>query len=252
MEIHWFTKAFAVLLFTAQYPVPTMQGKCVRALQGKTCEDVYALLQKPPGASGPQICRLRRIQFMNRCDNLLMIEDEEPECRPECHKHLNALHDRLRKNLFFCDCKDNLDCIWFQQRTYRCMNQTLKYKLNCDLESQKCKQNKQCFQKYKNWFEKCQDMFTGYKCTFQCLDAERALYDDPVGRTLETCECAGSKKEEKFCRSVRRRREKLCQNPIQTNEIPDYYPVADYPSNGVRLTGRLYGSLLTAFMVFLL
>lgn len=210
-------------------PKPTQQGRCVRALAGKQCSDIYSMLQQSPnrrtstsnGRRGTPVCFLQRLRFMNRCSDLLFEEQYEPDCTGECLDFLNKISKLLRKSLFFCDCKDNPDCIWFQQRSHRCMNQTLKYKKNCDLQRQSCEGDSGCVKLYANWFQHCQDMFNGYKCTRKCVRAEQELYAHPIGKTLETCECAGSKTQDKFCRSVRQRRAKLCADVELTGEVDE-------------------------------
>ena len=206
-----------------QLPKPSTQKRCVKALAGKPCEDIYSMLQQSPNSGGrgrgsSQTCSFQRMRFMNRCSNLLIEEQREPDCTGECRNLLDVISKELLKSLFFCDCKENLDCIWFQQRTHRCMNQTLKYKQNCDLQRQSCEKDPGCVELYAHWFQQCQDMFNGYKCTKECLRAEQNLYKHPLGKTLETCECAGSKTQEKFCRSVRMRKAKLCGSLKLTEE----------------------------------
>lgn len=218
-------RAVILFLLWANLPKPTTQKRCVKALAGKPCEDIYSLLQRNPNAGTipgekSHICYLQRMRFMNRCSDLLFEEQREPDCFGECHTFLNKISSKLRHAMFFCNCKENLDCIWFQKRTQRCMNQTLKYKKSCDTERQICQKDSDCVKLYAEWFQQCQDMFNGYGCTKQCQRAERDLYSHPLGKTLETCECAGSKTQENFCRSVRMRRTKLCNgDSIMADEL---------------------------------
>lgn len=197
-----------LIVFLTQFSI-SEQHKCEKALRGKQCHQIYSMLQQPSNKS-PQICRFQRMRFMNRCSSLIIDEDHEPKCTPKCRKVLTQLNKRLRDNFLFCNCRGDIDCLLFQQRAYRCMNQTLKYKKNCDLERQKCEKDSECFQLYGKWFEECQKMFNGYKCPVKCELAEEKLFSNPIGQSLKTCECAGSKTQETFCRSVRMQKEKLC------------------------------------------
>jgi len=229
MKVGWLTlrQAIVLLFITTQLP-ESQQNKCEKALRGKQCDQIYSMLLQQPRAQSPQICRFQRMRFMNRCSPLILVEHHEPTCTQECRKVLNLLNKRLRSNFLFCNCHGDLDCLWFQQRAYRCMNETLKYKKNCDIERQKCEKDENCVQLYGKWFMECQKMFNGYKCPVSCLLAEKKLYSDPIGQSLETCECAGSKVQEKFCRSVRLQKEKLCKKPDLEQ---DYVVVNGYLRN---------------------
>ena len=245
---NWFLirQTLILILLWIHLPKSTLQGRCVRALAGKQCSDIYSMLQQSPnrrssnsGRRGTQVCYLQRLRFMNRCSDLLFEEQYEPDCTGECLNFLNKISKLLRKSLFFCDCKDNPDCVWFQQRSHRCMNQTLKYKQNCDLQRQKCEADSGCVKLYANWFQHCQDMFNGYKCTRKCVRAERELYAHSIGKTLETCECAGSKTQDKFCRSVRQRRAKLCVG-VELTEDEDVDKDGSNTSTNTNKGGHMY------------
>ena len=184
----------ACAIFIFNIPLSS-QNKCAKALQQQKCEKIYSLLDP---TSKSKLCQWQRIRFVNRCDNLMAQKESEPNCSDECRNLLIKLDKKLN-NFLLCDCHDDMDCVWFQQRTFRCMNQTLKYKKNCDLERMKCENDKKCYELYANWFQQCQDMFTGYRCTSECLLAEEELYSHPIGQSLKTCECAGKKEQEIFC-----------------------------------------------------
>lgn len=227
-----------VIAFAALIGLST-QNQCVKALQEKKCEKIYSLFNRN---SKSKLCRWHRIKFVNRCDYLITQEDSEPECTNDCRNLLLKLNKKF-DNFLLCDCHNDMNCIWFKQRTFRCMNQTLKYKKNCDVERQRCEQNKTCYNLYANWFQKCQDMITGYKCTSECLLAEEELYSHSIGQSLKTCECAGSKDRDIFCRSVRMNRNKLCSNKHVNSVDNEYYnDVRNKPDIGKSNSNRWNGS----------
>lgn len=158
-------------------------------------------------------CKKNRIKFIVKCRSLIQERNKEPHCDMKCRDLLIEMENQKHeKALLECMCESEMACVVFQRRIDRCIHQTLTNTTNCSVKLQECKNHTVCFGLYKEWFEKCQDVFIGLasECSSSCMKSLTALYTNEIGKFLNVCECAGGFEDERFCLTTREQMKKLC------------------------------------------
>lgn len=189
---------FITLLFTCRLQFITAEDKnCV--ILFKKCNAKYN-------------CFANLINLKFFCHGLFSGEDGDG-CTEGCKEAIQMLtSDKNGKDFFTCDCNLDAECLTYQARASKCMNnRTVVDKVGCATFSRQCEDDVGCNEIMEKFYLKCTHLISGTECTPKCETVQEELYSHNITKGLLNCECSGTLKEENFCRGIAAHTLHLCK-----------------------------------------
>ena len=158
-------------------------------------------------------CLAALINVKLECPELLFGEGRLG-CTKRCKQALDLFgQNRLGKHFMDCACERDSECLTYQARAGKCVNNRMNDSLvGCATFSRKCENDSKCNDLMEDFYIKCNHLISGTECTRSCEIAQERLYSHNISIGLLNCECSGTVREENFCRGVRAHTFHLCKN----------------------------------------